>query len=260
MIKSVLLKKIGYKVLSIVCRNGITTHINDTPIKLPVYHFRLFPKDYEKSNFAFVKSNVKQGDVVLDIGAHIGLMAVLFGKMVGPKGKVFAFEPTPGSFKNLCNTIKYNKLPDVVTPVNMPVTEKSGPVNFFISDNDVDVANTLSPWESEKELNTLKTQATSIDDFVSDKKLPKVDFIKIDAEGVELGVLKGGYKTAMQFRPKINLAIHPSAIVANGDTLEEIYDLVKELKYDIFLDDNQLSREAFCREKGLFDVHLFAAK
>ena len=260
MIKSALVKKIGYKVLSIVCRNGITANINDTPIKLPVYHFRLFPKDYEKSFFEFVKTNVKSGDIVLDIGAHIGLMAVLLGRQVKPGGKVYAFEPTPGSYGHLCDVVRFNNLEETVIPVNMPVTEKSGMVSFFISDNEIDVANTLTPWEQEKELGSLKIKATSIDDFIRERQLTKVDFIKIDAEGAELKVLKGGYNTIKNFRPKINLALHPDAIVANGDSLEAIFQIIGDLNYSIHRKDGIMTRQSFCEKKVLFDVHLFATK
>lgn len=256
MIRSVWLKKVGYKILSLVFKNGMTVSINDIEIKLPVYYFRLFPKDYEKDNFKFVKSSIKSGDVVIDIGAHIGLMAAVFGKLVKENGKVFSFEPTPGSYSILCETVRINKLNKIVTPVNMPVTEKSGLVNFCISDNVIDVANTLTPWEEGKSLKVLSIRSTSIDDFVESEKLNKLDFIKIDAEGAELQVLKGGYKTIKHFKPKINLALHPAAIIANKDSLTAIYFFIKDAGYKIYFEDKELGQPEFCEQKGLFDVHL----
>jgi FkbM family methyltransferase len=254
------LKKIGYKVLSSVFKNGIPVSINKTMIRLPVDYFRLFPGDYEQDNFEFVKSNVKPGDVVLDIGGHIGLMAVLFGKIVKENGKVFSFEPTPGSYLNLRETIRINKMNKIVSPLNMAVTERSGPVDFFISDNIVDVANTLTPYEKNKELKVIKVEATSIDDFVIKHKLNKINFIKIDAEGAELKVLKGGSQTISQLKPKINLALHPEAIIANNDSLSAIYDYINELGYYIYYRNQELGKAAFCGKENLFDVHLFANK
>ncbi len=258
MIKSKLIKKAGYKVLNVLFKNGIEVKINNFSLRLPVDFFRLFPKDYEKENFKYIRRHIKQGDTILDIGAHIGLTAAIFGKIVKQEGKVFSFEPTPSSFATLKETIRINGLQNIVTPVNMPVTEKSGKVKFFVSNTDVDVANSLVEWEEGKTLNTIELNATSIDDFMEAQKIKRVDFIKIDAEGAELSVLKGGQKTFLRFKPLIILALHPVAINANGDSLLSIYEFVKKLGFKIYFENRELSSDEFCKKQMLFDVHLTA--
>ena len=256
MIRSNHIKKFGYSALNILCPNGIKVNMQDFSLKLPVDYFRLFPKNYEHENFQFINTNLKLGQTVLDIGAHIGLTAILFGQKVGNKGRVFSFEPTPISFKTLKETIRINNLEKVITAVNSPVTDKSGQVNFYISDTAVDVANSLVAWEKGKELHGITLNATSVDDFIQQQKIEKVDFMKIDAEGVEYKVLNGAKETLKTHKPLVILALHPVALNTNGDSLKEIYIFVKALGYQIFLDDQEISEDFFCRQTGLFDVHL----
>lgn len=256
MIRSKLIKKAGYSVLNMLCPNGIKVEMKNFSLKLPVDYFRLFPKEYEDENFQFINNSLKLNNTVLDIGAHIGLTAVLFGQKVGSKGRVFSFEPTPISFNVLKETIRINKLENVISPVNSPVTDKSGKVNFYISNTAVDVANSLVAWEKGKELHGITLNATSVDDFVRKQKIAKVDFMKIDAEGVEYKVLNGAKETLKTHRPLVILALHPTAIITNGDSLKEIYTFVKDIGYKIFLDQKEMNENQFCNQTGLFDVHL----
>ena len=59
-------------------------------LRLPTRYINYFPADYEVENFDFLHRHCRPGDVVFDIGAHIGLFAVIAAKITGDKGKVFA--------------------------------------------------------------------------------------------------------------------------------------------------------------------------
>ena len=63
---------------------------------------------HEKTIVNLVKNEIKKGDVVIDIGAHIGYYTVLFAKLVGPEGRVFAFEASPTNFKILKKNVDVN--------------------------------------------------------------------------------------------------------------------------------------------------------
>lgn len=204
-------------------KKGIPVRINGFRLKLPTYYFRLFPADYEKDNFNYIQSVVQEGDWVLDIGAHIGLMAVVLGSKVKPGGRVFSFEPTPASYKVLCETVRINGLDSIVKPVNAAVSDSSGQASFYISDTAVDVGNSLVKYGNDK-------------------------------------VLKGGMQTLGKFRPRIILALHPEAIRANGDSQEEIYTLIKEAGYTVMHEGKELDKTGFCCIDSLFDVHLIPGK
>jgi len=261
MIRSKLIKKIGYRLLDILTlKKGIPVRINGLRLKLPTYYFRLFPADYEKDNFNYIQSVVQEGDWVLDIGAHIGLMAVVLGTKVKPGGRVFSFEPTPASYKILCQTVSINGLGNIVKPVNAAVSDSSGQASFYISDTAVDVGNSLVKYGNDKVLKPISIAMISIDDFVKKENINRLDFLKIDAEGVEYKVLKGGMQTLSKFRPRIILALHPEAIRANGDSQEEIYTLIKEAGYTVMYEGKELDKTGFCCIDSLFDVHLIPGK
>ena len=249
------IRKLGYGAIHIfTLGRGVTKKINGTAVKFPTNYFRYFPEDYEKENFSLINTVVNKDDVVIDIGAHIGLMAVVLGKRVGENGKVYSFEPTPYSFTVLKETIKLNKLEKTVSPVNMAVAATSGSIEF--NANKEDVSNSIVSYGYNSGHKKITVTTTSIDDFVKQQQLSRLNFIKIDAEGVELDVLKGAKETLRQFDLKMILALHPLAVVAKGDTMEEIYDTVIEWGYKVLRNNKEMTRGSFCGTKKLFDVYL----
>jgi FkbM family methyltransferase len=250
-----IIKKIGYAGLQILTsRRGIARKINGVSIKFPTKYFRYFPAEYETENHLIFKEKIKSGDTVIDIGAHIGLMSVILGKLVGEKGEVYSFEPTPYTFSLLNKMIGLNKLQAVVKPVNKAVSDTSGFVEF--SADTMDVSNSIVSYEHNSEYKKIKVPTISIDEFVKENKMQKLDFIKIDAEGVELDVLKGAKETLQKFRAKMILALHPLPIKAKGDSLEEIYDFLQQAGYKVIWKKEILSKEKFCEQQDMFDVFL----
>lgn len=249
------IRKIGYSVIDIFTHGrGVTKKINGIAVKFPTNYFRYFPADYEKENFSLINTVVNKDDVVIDIGAHIGLMAVVLGKRIGENGKVYSFEPTPYSFAVLKKTIRLNKLEKIITPINQAIAATSGNIEF--NANKEDVSNSIVSYDYNSGHQKITVNTISIDDFVKQQQLFRLNFIKIDAEGVELDVLKGAKKTLQQFDLKMILALHPLAVVAKGDTLEEIYDTLTRWGYKIFRNNKEITRVLFCETIVLFDVYL----
>lgn len=250
-----IIKKLGYSCLSVLTfGKGITKKINGIAIKFPTLYFRYFPEDYEKENFLLINKIVEKDDVVIDIGAHIGLMAVVLGKRVGVNGKVYTFEPTPRTFEILNKTIHLNKLEHIVTSVNKAVSSGSGSIEF--NANNEDVSNSIVLYEYNTGHKKITVQTVSIDDFVKEKKILQLNFIKIDAEGVELDILKGAGKTLRDFDCKMILALHPVAIEAKGDSLSEIYDIVTDAGYMMYWQSKEVAKAFFCEQKQMFDVYI----
>lgn len=250
-------KKLGYSLLEkITFGKGLPKTLSGVRVKLPVRYIRYFPSDYEAENFSFLKSTCKDGSVVLDIGAHIGLFAVIAAKIAGAKAKVFAFEPAPNTYKILNQTIGINKLKNVIEPVNQAMGKAVGSINFFISDIEADNSNSLVLYKNDRKINGVEVAVNTIDNFVDSKCISKVDFIKIDVEGSEYDTLCGGKKVLTKFRPACILAIHPEPIAKKGDKLEDIYDLLQQLNYHISYKNLPISKQEFCSNKEMIDLHL----
>jgi FkbM family methyltransferase len=235
---------------------GLPRTVNGVRIKLPARYIRYFETDYEAANFSFLKSACKEGAVVIDIGAHIGLFSGITAKIIGSGGKIFAFEPTPNTMSVLQQTIRINNLGHVVEPVMQAMGKETGNTTFFISDNEADNSNSLVSYKADRNLKGLEVEINTIDNFVTKKKLSRVDFIKIDAEGAEYDVLLGGAEVFRIYRPSFILAIHPEPIATKGDKMEDIYDLLVELNYKILFNNEPISKIGFCSKKDLFDLQL----
>ena len=251
------MKEFLYNLLNFVTfGKGLKRTINDHTLRLPTRYFKYFPADYEKDNFDFLFANCREGDIVLDIGAHIGLFAVIASQVTGKNGKVLAFEPAPSTFKILKKTIEINNAENHIDLFQKAVGREDGKALFFISDGAADNSNSMISYKDDRPLHGIDIAITTIDSVVSEKNLERVDFIKIDVEGAELDTLKGGSLTLQNLRPVCIVAIHPEPIRAKGDKLEDIYDLIISLKYTISMDNKNLERDKFLANTEMIDLHI----
>ena len=79
--------------------------------------------EWESKEKKVFEKNISKGDIVVDVGAHIGTHTLTFARIVGDKGTVFAFEPDPRNFEILRKNIKINNYQNV-TLVNKVVSDK----------------------------------------------------------------------------------------------------------------------------------------
>jgi FkbM family methyltransferase len=123
----------------------------------------------------FMENNIQEGDTVLDLGANIGYYTLLFAKIVGEKGKVYAFEPDPVNFKLLELNILINGYKNII-PVQKAISDKTKTVNFYRSN-----AKSHNLYK-EGYHEVIKVESARLDDFLPKEK---IDFIKMDIEGAE---------------------------------------------------------------------------
>lgn len=236
-------------------QKGYPAHINHYKVMFPAKWARYFEKDYEQENIAFITSTCTPGMTVIDIGAHLGLMSVIISKCIGSTGRIYAFEPTPGTFRVLQDVIAKNKAGAIITAVNSAISSFDGEMDFFMDEHEGSNANSLVN-RPDKTRRAHKTTVHRLDTFVSSLNPGHLDLIKIDAEGSELDVLKGAAETIRRFRPRMILAIHPSLIKNNHHNIGDIFDLVTELGYTVFYRSALLDRQSFIANPDFFDVHL----
>ncbi len=251
------MKEIIYKIINIFTfGKGLSKTFHGYKLRLPTRYLNYFSSDYETSNFLFIKNNIKKGDVILDIGAHLGLFACYAAKVINSEGKIYAFEPAPSTNALLQKTISINKMNNVIEGRSEAMGLKSGKCVFYVSRLKGDNTNSLVEYVSDRNLTGIEVPVSTIDDFVKSKELKQVNFIKIDVEGAEFDTLRGGENTFKNLRPTCILAIHPIPIRKKGDTLEDIYDFIVRCNYTILSDNKILSKESFCETTDLLDLHL----
>ena len=134
----------------------------------------------------------KEGDIVIDIGAHIGLYTIISSKRVGAQGKVVAIEADPENFEMLNSNIKLNQLTNVI-PLNYAVYSKETKIKLYLPSGESGFTkyNTIMPnWINTQE-KFVEVNANTLDYILQSKGITYVNWIKIDVEGAEFEVLKG---------------------------------------------------------------------
>lgn len=251
-----MLKKLAYSVLELLTfGKGVSRTINGIKIKFPAKWSRYYEPDYEADNYSFLKNYVKPGMHIIDIGAHLGLFSACSSQLTGSTGKIICFEPTPGTYEVLKKTLALNKC-DNVTPLQQAVGAATGETVFFVSSTAACNSNSLVENVSEGNAEKYNVTITTIDDIVNTFQLHP-DLIKIDAEGAELDVLKGGIKTLNEKKPTLILGLHPKFIKQKGDSLEAIWEILMSAHYKIEMEGSEITKETFCNSGLLFDVHCY---
>jgi FkbM family methyltransferase len=148
----------------------------------------------------------EKGDFVLDLGGCWGDTALYFASKVGDDGKVFSFEFIPNNVEIFNKNIHLNSsLKERIKLIQNPVSDASNQIMYYVDKGPSSVIS-LNPILNENDC----VKTISIDDFVKNNQIEKVDFIKMDIEGAEQMALNGAIKTIKKFKPKLAIAIYHS--------------------------------------------------
>jgi FkbM family methyltransferase len=134
----------------------------------------------------------KEGDVVIDVGAHMGRYTIIGAKRVGTKGKVVAIEANPNNFEMLNRNIKLNQLTNIIS-LNNAVYSKETKIKLYLPGEELGhtTYNTVMSDRAKNEDKFVEVSANTLDYLLQLKGIMDVNWIKIDVEGAEFEVLKG---------------------------------------------------------------------
>ena len=253
-----MLKNIIYKSLEIIFPRlykkrvfcGVTVSF---PYRLRNY----FSENYELMTMEFINQFEFNQDTILDIGAHVGLYTVIFAKKSKIASMVYAFEPSKSNYTFLNKTIDLNDAPNVVS-YNIALSNNTGQQDFYVNKDIGFNANSLVKDSLSLNQKSTKTiiETISLDDFFENNKISRVQLIKIDVEGAEEQVLKGGILSLRKFQPVIILALHPNSISKNGDSLLSIWNIIVDLGYEVTYNNKIIKKNIFIFKSDLYDVIL----
>lgn len=157
---------------------------------------------------------VKTDDTVLDIGANIGVTTCVLS-LATQRGRVFSFEPEPGTFAILKHTIAVNDLANNI-PHQIALGATSGSMAFLANTVSASASH-LAPAATSLGGGNIQVAVYELDRFVEREEITRIDFMKIDVEGFELDVLKGGAATVARLRPKVFLEFNSFTLIAYGN-------------------------------------------
>jgi len=166
--------------------------------------------------------------LIIDIGAHIGYFTWLFSDLVGDRGKVIAFEPSPENYPLLLHNIEARKC-QVVEPACKALSDFIGEIEFFVSQGHT--THGLIEGFSENE-GSITVESTTVDAYLDELGNPSVDFVKIDVEGAEPRVLSGMVETIRR-NPKLILLVelNPRALKAGRNSAQGLISQLEALGF-----------------------------
>lgn len=161
-----------------------------SPIPLKDYYeeFVWYYPNCEPVTKKWFVDNVQKNWHIMDCGANVGYYSVLFSRLA-PEGKIYAFEPTE-TVEKLKNNLAYNKVGNV-SVYKKALGLKCGKLSDGI----------YRIWGKDPEV--LEYDFTSIDEFVKDNKIEKLDCIKIDVDSFDFEVLQGAEQALAKFDPYV---------------------------------------------------------
>lgn len=184
---------------------------------------------YEDELVGIVLSHMRPGSTFVDVGTNVGAYSLQMARAVGPTGKVFSFEPRSDTFAMLQRSVRANGFDDRCRLYNKGLGDAAG-------------AGWLHHWTGNQGASFVSEEGqpggdpieiTTLDDIDFGER---VDFFKIDVEGFETKVLKGGRRFFKRYRPPATSEVFPRVLRAvGGSSAEEYLSLWEEYGYEVRL-------------------------
>ncbi|WP_300662153.1 FkbM family methyltransferase [Fluviicola sp.] len=203
-------------------------------------HYQLDISDYQEwliyfycktDSSDYVLSYLAKSEAILDIGANIGQTAFNILQTQTKKGLnpvVYAFEPYPKTFRKLESNIRLNRTAQI-RAFNIGLSNQKGLLHM----TQHSPSNSGGFRMTTDTQNAVSVPVISLDEFVSEQNISRIDFIKIDVEGFELTVLSGAKQVIQQFRPVLVFEYSVENILAQNGNIEEALNGILENNYKI---------------------------
>lgn len=146
-------------------------------------NYESFERDCMKISLAFYKP--LPGDIIIDLGAGLGEEAIVYSKIVGSGGRVYAVEANPRVCKVLKRVIELNKFSNTKV-LNIAICDHNGHVEIEDSDDSY-ISGSVNTGKKER---TISVEALGMDSFIEKYNIDKVDLLKVNIEGAEKFVMQ----------------------------------------------------------------------
>ncbi len=190
--------------------------------------YRLFYySEFEPGETRVIGSILSAGDVFVDVGANVGYYTVLGAKLVGLNGEVHAFEPSPDSIELLKKSVEASGLSNIFVN-EIGLFDRKAELPIFLSSKNIG-SNSFAEVAEQK--GSAPAKVITLDAYVKEHKLDRIDVIKMDIESAEFAALQGMKETLQKFHPKMLIEINPERLAAMGSSAEELMKLLESFGY-----------------------------
>lgn len=224
------LKKTTRKSIVYKFRNGLKFKVRAGTSDRNILN-EVFIEDFYEKEF-----NVKRGDVVVDIGANIGAFTIL---AAGKKaGKVYSFEPFKQNYELLKQNVALNSFTNV-DAINKAVYNKEGEKKLILAGGGNFGGNSFAKdhWQTKESENYETVKTISLNKFLTEKRIQRIDILKIDCEGSEYEILFNASKKTLSKIKKITMEFHN--FKDNKDSTK-LVEFLKENQFEVKHTDLEL--------------------
>jgi FkbM family methyltransferase len=191
---------------------------------------------FERSTVSTLRKLVKPGDTVFDIGANIGAHTLGMARSVGVTGRVFAFEPADFAFAKLKRNLALN--PDLAVRTRAEQLMLSAAPGDLAQEKiyaswplKADV--TVHPKHRGRLVSALGASADTLDHFVAQQAINRLDLIKLDVDGHELPVLRGGREVLQKHHPILVMEMSPYVHAEEHSSFADLVALLRDAGYSL---------------------------
>ncbi|WP_158904618.1 FkbM family methyltransferase [Burkholderia sp. L27(2015)] len=217
----------------VATRRGLTWSLNlKEGIDLAIYAL----SGFELRTLRRYAQLIKEGNVVLDIGANVGAHTLPLAQLVGNTGKVFSFEPTAYAFAKQQANIALN--PSLVSRISahqmmLMATDADPLPDSVYSSWPLETADDLHSQHHGRLMETRGSVKGTLDSFVRNAGIERIDFIKLDVDGNENDVLAGAKTVLENSKPKIMLELAPYVYASAPHKFDELLEDLWRMGYQI---------------------------
>ena len=225
----------------------------------PDDHFAQLLRDHDghqRTDIAVMRSLVGPGDLVLDVGAFIGTVAIPLARAVAPGGEVVAFEAMPEHLRLLRANAARNDVALTIAP--FLISSTAGPVTARSYDEHSSGSTWFEP-AAPGSAGALDLPVTTLDAWYAEHGGGRpVALIKVDVEGMELDVLRGASALLAAHHPALHVEVASFQLSRYGGSLGELDRLLKSHGYRLYVNlaerngASDVARLARCGSVRLF--------
>lgn len=190
---------------------------------------------YQNQDSSFgILEYVAESNIIIDVGGNIGQTALMVANKIGKDGLVYAFEPYPPTYEKFINNLSLNPKINNIKIYPIGIGKNLMNLDMFQDCITNSGANRVV-YNHQKDLPGLhNVTINSLDTFVRQEDMPKIDLIKIDVEGFEMNVLLGAIQTLKKYKPGLYIEIDDDNLKKQGSSSKEVINFLKELGYIIY--------------------------
>lgn len=183
---------------------------------------------FERPMLDVFAAAVRSSQAIVDIGANSGLYAVLAAG-ANKQARIHAFEPLPQALHVLRENVRLNRADDRITIVEAAASDETGSAQFFIPAGNagvLEMSASLSREFRAHHSQVICVPVTTLDQYVHERGIIRIDLLKVDVESQEHRVLQGASAVLSKHRPLILLEVLPSADVATLEAIRQKHEYI----------------------------------